>query len=111
MFSEVSKMDSTQNSTYLNFNAAMVAEKFNKTCNQLSALLNKGNHQELNNLAENFVNELHKYQQKGIITVAFVGQYSAGKSTIISALTGKRDIKIDADIATDKNTKYNWNGI
>jgi len=111
MFSEVSKMDSTQNSTYLNFNAAMVAEKFNKTCNQLSALLNKGNHQELNNLAENFVNELHKYQQEGIITVAFVGQYSAGKSTIISALTGKRDIKIDADIATDKTTNYNWNGI
>lgn len=111
MFYEVSTMESTQKSTHLNFNAAMVAEKFNKTCNQLSALLNKGNHQELKNLAEKFVNELYKYQQEGIITVAFVGQYSAGKSTIISALTGKRDIKIDADIATDKTTNYDWNGI
>ncbi|MGB3509766.1 MAG: GTPase [Microcoleaceae cyanobacterium] len=43
--------------------------------------------------------------------VAFVGQYSSGKSTIISALTGKRDIKIDADITTDKTTIYDWNGI
>lgn len=29
------------------------------------------------------------------LTVTFVGQYNAGKSTIISALTGKRDIPID----------------
>jgi len=43
--------------------------------------------------------------------VAFVGQYSAGKSTIISAITGRRDIHIDADIATDKTASYDWNGI
>ncbi|WP_322744777.1 GTPase [[Phormidium] sp. LEGE 05292] len=40
-----------------------------------------------------------------------MGQYSSGKSTIISALTGRRDIYIDADIATDKTTSYDWNGI
>jgi GTP-binding protein EngB required for normal cell division len=97
--------------TQQNFNPAMVAEKFQKTCDKLSILLKKGNHQELNNLAENFAKELHKYQQDGILSVAFVGQYSAGKSTIISALTGKRDIKIDADIATDKTTNYDWNSI
>ena len=44
-------------------------------------------------------------------TVAFIGQYSAGKSTIISALTGRNDIYIDSDIATDKTTSYDWNGI
>jgi ethanolamine utilization protein EutP (predicted NTPase) len=43
--------------------------------------------------------------------VAFVGQYSAGKSTIISALTGRRDIPIDSDLTTDKTTGYDWNGI
>ena len=45
------------------------------------------------------------------LTVGFVGQYNAGKSTIISALTGKRDIPIDADICTDKVTAYDWEGI
>ncbi|MDF5717495.1 MAG: 50S ribosome-binding GTPase [Rhizonema sp. NSF051] len=45
------------------------------------------------------------------MTVAFVGQYNAGKSTAISAITGRRDIKIDSDIATDVTTMYDWNGI
>ena len=45
------------------------------------------------------------------LTLAFVGQYNAGKSTIISALTGKRDIPIDADVCTDKVTGYDWDGI
>ena len=42
------------------------------------------------------------------LTLAFVGQYNAGKSTIISALTKKRDIPIDADVCTDKVTGYDW---
>ncbi|GIV04403.1 MAG: hypothetical protein KatS3mg015_3233 [Fimbriimonadales bacterium] len=45
------------------------------------------------------------------LTVAFVGQYDSGKSTIISALTNRRDIPIDADVCTDKVTAYDWNGI
>lgn len=46
-----------------------------------------------------------------VMRVAFVGQYSAGKSTIISALTGERSINIDADIATDRATDYDWSQI
>ena len=42
------------------------------------------------------------------LKIAFVGQYSAGKSTIISALTGCKDIKIDANVATDKVSEYHW---
>jgi predicted GTPase len=45
------------------------------------------------------------------LTVAFVGQYDSGKSTMISALTDRRDIPIDADVCTDKVTAYDWNGI
>ncbi|MBE9227902.1 50S ribosome-binding GTPase [Phormidium sp. LEGE 05292] len=55
--------------------------------------------------------ELKTYLEQGVLGVAFIGQYSSGKSTIISALTGRRDIYIDADIATDKTTSYDWNGI
>ena len=52
-------------------------------------------------------------EEKGAaaLILGFVGQYNAGKSTIISALTGKRDIPIDADICTDKVTAYDWQGI
>lgn len=45
------------------------------------------------------------------LTVAFVGQYNAGKSTIIRALTGKQDIPIDADVCTETVTAYDWEGI
>lgn len=48
---------------------------------------------------------------EGILKVSLIGQYSAGKSTIISAMTGDKAVKIDADIATDEVKGYDWNGI
>ena len=46
-----------------------------------------------------------------LFTLAFIGQYNSGKSTIISALTEKRDIPIDADVCTDKVTGYDWEAV
>ncbi|HEY9771097.1 MAG TPA: GTPase [Coleofasciculaceae cyanobacterium] len=74
-------------------------------------MLSHNSNENLHHIKEKLEQDLKNYQREGLISVAFVGQYSAGKSTIISALTGKRDIKIDADIATDKTTAYNWNDI
>ena len=48
-------------------------------------------------------------QERSVLSVAFIGQYNAGKSTTISALTGRDDIAIDADIATSETTEYDWN--
>lgn len=45
------------------------------------------------------------------IKLVFVGQYSAGKSSIIKMLSGVGDIKIGAAITTDRATAYPWNGI
>ena len=45
------------------------------------------------------------------IHLVFVGQYSAGKSSILTMLTGRKDIKIGEGITTQKVTKYDWNGI
>lgn len=45
------------------------------------------------------------------LTIAFVGQYDAGKSTILRVLTGREDIVIDSDICTDAVTAYDWNGV
>ena len=45
------------------------------------------------------------------LSIAFVGQYNAGKSTIISALTEKRDIPINSDVCTGTVTAYDWEGI
>lgn len=45
------------------------------------------------------------------LSIALVGQYNAGKSTILRALTGRSDIVIDSDVCTDKITAYDWNGV
>ena len=45
------------------------------------------------------------------IRVVFIGQYTAGKSTIIAALTADKTIKIDSDIATSITSDYTWNGV
>ena len=62
-------------------------------------------------LAEKMEAELQEVSERKELRLAFVGQYSSGKSTIISALTGNKDIVIDANIATDKTTEYRWNNI
>ncbi|OWY68422.1 hypothetical protein B7486_26670 [cyanobacterium TDX16] len=93
------------------FNAAAIGEKFQAICSRFDRLLAQDNSEKLTQLRQKLQQELKAYQEDGILRVAFVGQYSAGKSTIVSALTGRRDIKIDADIATDRTTSYAWNSI
>lgn len=44
------------------------------------------------------------------LKIVLVGQYSAGKSTIIKLLTGA-DVKIGAGITTDEVKVYDWNDI
>jgi GTPase SAR1 family protein len=46
-----------------------------------------------------------------LLSLAFIGQFSAGKSTIISALTGNQAIQISADVATDSVAAYTWSGV
>ena len=45
------------------------------------------------------------------VKIVFVGQYSAGKSTIIKALTGNDDIAVGEGITTQNSSIYQWNGL
>jgi GTPase SAR1 family protein len=51
-----------------------------------------------------------RLEKENPLRVVLVGEFSAGKSSIISALTGTK-ILIDADVATDKVSEYPWHGI
>ncbi len=93
------------------FTAAEVSQRFKAACIELDTLLASANSQDLTKIRQKLRDGVKEYKQQGALTVALIGQYSAGKSTIISALTGRRDIHIDADIATDKTTPYDWNSI
>jgi len=45
------------------------------------------------------------------LRIAFAGQYSAGKSSIIKVMTGREDIEIGAKITTKQVQHFDWNGI
>lgn len=93
------------------FNAATIGEQFQTTCNKFDRLLSQNQDENLSAIRQKLQQNIEAHKKDGVLSVAFIGQYSAGKSTIISALTGNRDIKIDADIATDETTSYDWSGI
>lgn len=50
-------------------------------------------------------------ENNGPVTLSFIGQYDAGKSTILKMLTGLDDIEIGAGVKTTETHRYNWHGI
>ena len=49
--------------------------------------------------------------REGSVGIVFAGQYSAGKSSILKAITGRQDIDIGPNITTKVPHEYDWNGI
>lgn len=73
-------------------------------------------HKELANSKDDALKETDKKIPRQLmdgdrkLNVVFVGPYAAGKSTIVSLLTGKH-LATGADITTEKTTTIDWNGI
>ena len=55
--------------------------------------------------------EDHSSSDDGPISLALAGQYSAGKSTILKALTGRQDIATGVGITTEQTLTLDWNGV
>lgn len=92
--------------------AAVFAEKLDDCVNRLEKTVQEQSNDEKGQaLLDRLNQQLQEHRQRGYLTVAFVGQYSAGKSSTIASLTGRGDINIDTDIATDEVAEYHWNNI
>lgn len=46
-----------------------------------------------------------------ILSIALIGQYNAGKSSIVKALAPNADVVIDANVATDRVVETFWHGL
>jgi len=92
----------------IEFNYKVLQDKLENIINHTYSVLKENNYSEL---IESLKTELLNQSQQKKLKVAFVGQYNAGKSTIISALTNNRDIVIDSNVATDFTTEYDWKNI
>ena len=56
-------------------------------------------------------NVLKEKEDETTLNIAVCGQYSAGKSTLVQALTKDENIAIGQDITTDAIKVYPWNGV
>lgn len=64
---------------------------------------------EINYSNDNFPDDV--YDDGKPISVVFAGQFSAGKSTILKALTHIQEIEIGSGVKTTHTQAYDWNGI
>lgn len=83
-------------------------ERIRKLAENIKSAIKELRYDEIQLIAKEFLNKLTDLQSKIKLEIAFIGQYSAGKSTIISALTGRKDIEIGQDITTDAPKTYQW---
>lgn len=90
--------------------AAVHGQRFESILARMGELLSAPTLKDTS-IAAKLEKDLQEFRQRGFLTIAFVGEYSAGKSSLISALTGRRDLAISADIATDQCREYEWNGV
>ena len=65
----------------------------------------------LPSLAEKTKKRIKEVEDEARLKIAFVGQHNAGKSTIVSALTGNKEIKISSNVETDDTSSYEWNDV
>ncbi|MFM6430615.1 MAG: GTPase, partial [Dolichospermum sp.] len=84
---------------------------YNRIENQIGNFVDKYSDDEVKKLVDNFQDFWEKYQQQKKLSIAFIGQYNAGKSTLIKALTGDKSVRISAEICTDKVTEYAWQDV
>lgn len=89
---------------------ATVAAEFVQLSHQILVTLRKRG-SEIEDIAIAIEAQLTALRERPLLRLAFIGQYSAGKSTIVRALTGREDIPIGAGITTDRATDYQWSEV
>lgn len=62
-------------------------------------------------IAEKTKRRIKEVEDESRLKIAFVGQHNAGKSTIVSALTKDKSIKISSNVETDETASYEWNDV
>ncbi|TAF07121.1 MAG: hypothetical protein EAZ77_10830 [Nostocales cyanobacterium] len=94
-----------------NFQFNAKSHKVNQLCQETINILENRREDEIKKLVDDFQNLWQEYQQQKKLSIAFIGQYNAGKSTLIKSLTGNETVKISAEICTDKVTEYAWQDV
>lgn len=85
-----------------------LSQKANQLLENAHASLAQDPSEKVRALADTFPSSL---ADEGVPRVVVAGQYSAGKSTLLKALTGLASIEVGEAITTDRPQAYRWEGI
>lgn len=86
-------------------------EKTSKLFEDMNNILDGIKNIEVTFMLDEFKNKINDLNLKMKLEIAFIGQYSSGKSTVISAISGNKNIKIGQDITTDSPQAYLWGNL
>lgn len=89
----------------VSFKAGEYTRKTEDIINEICDVLDNNGKAEQAKSLRDYKNQIENEKK---IRVAFVGQFSSGKSSIISALTGNKHIKIGSDVTTQESCSYEW---
>ncbi|CED94041.1 GTP-binding protein [Romboutsia ilealis] len=89
------------------FKSGEISERIYNNYNKVIKLLTDN---DITDYRNKLISDMKNIQDEEKIKIAFIGQYTAGKSSIISALTGNKGIKIGSNITTEETTNYEWGG-
>jgi GTPase Era involved in 16S rRNA processing len=87
------------------------AERIDKLSQEALGILTTRTEDPIKELFADFEQFWAEYKKQTKLTIAFIGQYNAGKSTLIKALTGDSTVRISAEICTDEVTEYPWKDV
>ena len=93
------------------FQLADLQNRIESSLDQLQSFLRSRGEPALQAAADALEGHRRTSRDRPLLSIALSGQYSAGKSTIISALTGDKSIRISADVATEEVKAYRWRDI
>ena len=71
------------------FEFGKTLEEFSKILEDSKKIVSNYN----NEIVESLAKDIEEIENQKLLTIAFIGQYNAGKSSIITALTGNKSIK------------------
>lgn len=94
-----------------NFQFKQQSNRVENLCQEALGILNPRTEDEIKVLVSNFEQFWAESKKQTKLTIAFIGQYNAGKSTLIKALTGDSTVRISAEICTDEVTEYPWKDV
>ncbi|MFR2797830.1 GTPase [Romboutsia timonensis] len=89
------------------FKSGEISERIYNNYNKVIKILTDN---DITDYRNKLISDMKNIQDEEKIKIAFIGQYTAGKSSIISALTRNKAIKIGSNITTEETTNYEWGG-